>query len=102
MNRLFVLQTPLSILTTWEQPPVTASKVRWDGKMYHHPDTLIFVGKTDNVKKRDHQALDYAVMNSLQEAHMAVRALEKQPKTSRKRKQGCKSVSVTQLSLFKD
>lgn len=100
MNRLFVLQTPLSILTQWEEPPVTVSKTRWDGKLYHHPDTLILVGKTANVKRRNHKALDYAVMNALQDAHMAVRALEKQPKVRRKKKPGSKSTLRTQLSLF--
>ena len=93
MNRIYVLETPLAILIQWEKPPNVPWKIRWDDRMYLHPDTDIFVGKSPSVKKR---------MNELQDAHMSVRALAKRPKRVKKYKTGCKSCEFVQLTLFDD
>lgn len=102
MNRIYVLETPLAILIQWEKPPNVPWKIRWDDRMYLHPDTDIFVGKSPSVKKRNHHALDNCVMNALQDAHMSVRALAKRPKRVKKYKTGCKSCEFVQLTLFDD
>jgi len=90
------------VIVTWEEPSSCFPVKRWNSKMYYHPDTLILVGKATNFKGRNHTALDYAVMNSLQDAHMSVSALEKVPVMRRKKRTGEKSFECVQLTLFGD
>lgn len=75
-QRLYVYETPKSVVTSWVIPDVSMTgRFRWLSNMYSHPEVVIFVGKSATVHRRKIGAINQAVMQALQAEHIAVSTL---------------------------
>lgn len=101
--KMYVYEGQHVVVITWETflPEYGLGKA-WSNRVYHHPDTEIYVKRAPTVKSGNWERLDNAVMNALQDAGMSAMALERIRQPSRKRKQPSKHTSIVQLSLFGD